>query len=246
MHIAYVDDSGDEHAYGLGVLIVPAANWSQVFDAMVGFRRHLSHTHGIKMAKELKASQLMSGGGSWHKAEKRTRHGIAIAAMSLLASLDAGVRTFGVVAKNRRHLRLVPSAPHAAWTLVLERLNTFSRKEQTKILVIQDDGSPLVARSVARRMRRFNWAPSAYGSKARSFKFDSLLDDPIPAASKDSYMLQWCDLVAYSAFRAVCPKAWIPDTWSPLGASVLREVNGLKKGKGWNEEPPGILLAPRY
>jgi hypothetical protein len=74
--------------------------------------------------------------------------------------------------------------------------------------------------------------------------FKLLVDDPFFRDSKESYLVQWTDLVAYAAFRTVMPRPSVPpNLWADLGAARLGEANAIERTKG-SEEPPGLIVWP--
>ena len=129
---------------------------------------------------------------------------------------------FGVVIPNRHDERLSTSPIEEAWDFVMQRLERFCFHEKTHCLLMPDDGNPLVVRKLARRKRRYGYAPSAFGGGSRKVPFRQLVDDPAHRDSKHNYLSQWADLVAYSAFRRIiargtsrptCGTAWDRRYW---------------------------------
>jgi hypothetical protein len=248
MHIAYVDDSGDSRAFVLGTILVPASEWLAVHDHLVRFRRRLSKETGFRMRHELKGTELISEGGAWRKLKQRVpprrRIGIYKAALSCLAELAPVVQTLGVVVPNRADPRLRASAHAEAWEKLFERLERFCHYRSTTCLVLPDHGSDRNLRAMARRKRRFGYAPSAFGGEPLAVPFAQLVDDPMPKDSHQSYLLQWADLVAYAAFRQIVPSPELPNRlWDELGDARLEEANRLERRKG-SAEPPGLIVWP--
>jgi hypothetical protein len=246
MHIAYVDDSGDERTFALGVVLVPAGQWLEVHDQLVAFRRGIRDSRDFRMRRELKAVDFLSRGGPWHKLQVdiRTRLGIYRAALRELRDLSPVVRTFGVVIPDRMDTRLRVGAVEAGWDIILERLERFCFHEKTHCLLMPDEGDPLVVRKLARRKRRFGYAPSAFGGESRRVPFRQLVDDPAHRNSKNTYLGQWADLVAYAAFRRIVPRGDFPlNMWDTMEGARLGEVNQIERRKG-SMEPPGIIVWP--
>jgi Protein of unknown function (DUF3800) len=246
MHIAYVDDSGDNTSVVLGVVLVPAAQWLDVHDQLVGFRSELAKNRDFRMRRELKATDFLSRGGPWHKlqVEPRTRLGIYRAALRELRDAAPIVRTFGVVIPDRNDPRLTAPAVEEAWDIVLQRLERFCFYEKTHCLLMPDDGNPLLVRKLARRKRRFGYAPSAFGGAGRKVPFRQLVDDPAHRDSRHTYLGQWADLVAYAAFRRIIPRGDFPQTmWETMDSALLGDVNKIERGKG-SAEPTAIIVWP--
>lgn len=250
-YVAYVDDSGDESSFALGCVLVPTPQWLDVHDELVAFRSQLSKLRGFRMQHELKASHLVtpsaSGTGPWRGlgVPRRTRIGIYRAALSVLDSLAPTVRTLAVVAPSREHEKFKGDAVEECWDKLMERLETFCRYNKTECILLPDDGNPATVVRLARRKRRFGYAPSAFGGSSRKVPFVQLVDDPFPRASKGSYLLQWADLVAPAAFRRVIPRQDVPpNLWEQIGASNLGEANRIERQRGSCNEPDGLIVWP--
>jgi hypothetical protein len=233
-----------------GCILVPVDQWLTVHDALVTFRSELSKRHSFRMRSELKATHLIprNGKGPWRKTSvtTRSRHGIFRAALTQLDALAPAVRTLGVVVPDRQHTKLRESAVEDCWNKLLERLERFCSAEKSHCILMPDDGNPLTVRRIARKRRRFAYAPSAYaGGMSQSVPFGRLVDDPLPRDSQHSYLMQWADLVAHAAFRRVMPRPGVPEhLWENLGASLLGEANRVERRKRDCNEPEGLIVWP--
>jgi Protein of unknown function (DUF3800) len=246
MHLAYVDDSGDSHSFVLAAVLAPADQWLEVHDRLVAFRRRLSREARFRMRSELHATDIVSNGGPWRKlaVEPRRRFGIYRAALRELQQMAPVVRTVGVVVPDQLDKRLQASARAEAWDVLLQRLERFCFKSGSTCLLVPDDGGRATVRAMARRKRRFGYAPSAFGGESQRVPFKQLVDDPFFRDSRESYLMQWADLVAHAAFRTVMPRAVVPTTlWDDLGAARLGEANQIERSKGC-AEPPGLIVWP--
>lgn len=63
MMFCYIDESYDSNAVVFTALVVPAAVWTETFEALRERRRVLREKHGIFMRKELHAREFVSGRG---------------------------------------------------------------------------------------------------------------------------------------------------------------------------------------
>jgi hypothetical protein len=247
MQLAYVDDSGDHYSFALAAVIVPAAQWLQVHDRLRDFRSRLSKERNFRMRYEVKATQLVSGGGKWHalNINQHTRFGIYKAALRELADMAPIVRTVAVVVPDRNDPRLFSDPLSDAWEVLLSRLERYCFTLTSPCLLLADEGTPASIRAMARRKRRFGYAPAAFGGPARKVPFNLLVDDPVIRVSQESYLMQWADLAAYAAFRTVMPRPEVPPRfWDELGPAVLGEANEITRRRG-SGEPPGVVIWPR-
>lgn len=240
-----MDESGDQGYYVLAAILVPDDQWAAIHDQLVAFRSRLSKQTGYRMRHELHATNLVSGGAGWRKLNipVRTRHGIYKAALRELRNVAKFARVIGVVVDSKSP-KLFGSPREEAWNTLLQRLERFSFFEKSNCLLIHDEGSNKSIRTMTRRKRRFGYAPAAYGGPGIKVPFVQLLDDSIPRNSKESYFLQWTDLVAYATFRKVVPRPTVPnDLWDALGDAPVADANYIERGRG-SKEPPGLIIYP--
>lgn len=245
MHLAYVDESGDSHNYVLVAVLVPDDQWKAVHDQLIAFRSRLSKERGFLMRHELHATELMAGGGKWKALGTKmgTRHGIFKAALRELSQLAPAVRVIAVVVDSQSD-KLNASPREEAWNKLLERMERFSFFEKSNCILVHDEGSNKSIRTMTRRKRRFGYAPAAFGGPGRKVPFERFLDDAIPRNSRESYFLQWTDLVAYAAFRRIVPWPTAPkDLWDSLGNCPVADANYIERSRG-SSEPPGLIIWP--
>jgi hypothetical protein len=144
---------------------------------------------------------------------------------------DARLSAFGVVVK--KSMNALPSDVFdEAWTALLQRLERTSKhRGNCPVIIIHDEGENLNIRKLARWSRRRLSAGSITGSGSLQVPFSTLIDDPVPKASHESYFLQLADLVAYSAFRRIyAPGPAVSNVvplrmWDNLGRAIFTPAN---------------------
>ena len=251
MHFAYVDESGDagpagSQTYSLGVVMVEASQWPATFDELIDFRRHLRDRFGIPVRAELKANYLLRNGGPLRPLalSESARRAVYRSHMRLQPKL--GLRAFAVVIRKAslRERRSGIDPRDVAWEYLLQRLERFTTKGGTEVLLVHDEGDAARVRTLARKARRAGSAGSAFGTGALGRPATRVLDDPVPRDSTQSYFLQLADMNAYAAFRRVVPPPErrmniVPqEMWGELGDARFRPVSQLAGG------PPGIVVYP--
>lgn len=251
MLLAYIDESGNTGdpsrggslTFALGCVLVDADLWPAAFDELLDFRRRIKSKFGVHMRAEIKANYLLRNSGDLrpYALGPDARHLIFRAHLRVLNDLPA--RAFAVVVDKRTAFAGPDETFNLAWEGLLQRLERTSTKEKATFAVFHDEGEDDAVRRWVRKARRRLTAGSAFGSGQMSNAARLLVDDPIPRRSKQSYMIQLADLVAYSSFRAVvapgpgiariCPE----DMWDQIGPATHTAVSGLRP-----RSRPGIVL----
>ncbi|OBF38158.1 hypothetical protein A5724_10550 [Mycobacterium sp. ACS1612] len=244
MLVAYIDESGNtgdpskggSHTFVLGCVLVDADAWPEAFDGLLRFRRRIRDKFGVHMRAEIKANYLLRNSGDLrpYALGQGARHVIYRAHLRILASL--GVRAFAIVIDKRTGFTSPTDCFDMAWEALLQRLERTSTKEQTRFLVVHDEGENDAVRRWVRRARRYLTAGSAYGAGGGTIVAPAtqLIDDPVARQSTQSYFIQLADLLAYAAFRSVVPPSPNLQTicpqgmWAEVGDATHRKVAALK------------------
>lgn len=254
MYLAYVDESGNSGpvalggtlTFTLGCVLVDSVRWPDVFDDLIDYRRYLREQFKIPVRAELKANYLLRNGGPLRPLglSERARFAVYRGLLRLQAKLD--LRAFAIVVRKDIMAAdgLVGDPRQVAWEYLLQRLERFTTKTPTQVMLLHDEGEGRMVRAATRKARRAGIAGSAFGTGILRRPARLIIDDPVPRNSVDSYFIQLADLDAYAAFRRlysppVRPVNIVPTTmWDELGAARFAAVNQLAKGI------PGIVDWP--
>jgi hypothetical protein len=251
MYLGYVDESGSRGpgslTYTLGCVLVEDRQWAGAFDDFIAYRRYLRATFGVPVRAEVKAHFLLQNKGPFRKLalSESARFSIYRGFMRLLPKI--GLSIFAVVVRKdvMASRGLTQDPRDTAWQYFLQRLERFTSKGGTQILLVHDEGEHATVRKLARRARRAGSAGSAYATGGLPRPLTQLLDDPVAKMSHESYWVQVADLTAYAAFRHVYPPPprnvqIVPQTmWNEAKGAHFLPVNGLAGG------PPAIVVWPR-
>ena len=214
MYLSYIDESGDtgsrtqggSRTYTLASVAVSAAEWADVFDELVKFRRHLKTKFGVPARAEIKANWLVRSAGDLRPLNLNDveRRAIYELHMKLL-----NWNRFSVMAVviDKPPDREPVNVSDLAWESMFQRLERFSAPDKGNAgpaVIIHDEGDETRIRKQARQRRRYGTAGGAFGGQVRR-DFRLLTDDPHPKNSKHSYFVQLADLVAYAAYRRCVP-----------------------------------------
>lgn len=246
MLLAYVDESGDtgyngSQTYTLGCVMLDDTAWPDAFDALIAFRRFIKAQFGINVRAEIKANALVRGNGACTGLGDGQRKAIYRQHIRLASKL--GLRCFAVVIHKQKILKRSLSPRDIAWEFLLQRVERESKDRGSPALIVHDEGETVAVRKLARKARRAGRAGSRFGTGTLAVPFRTLIDDPVPRNSQQSYFIQMADLCAYAAFRrlyppppkraSVCPQ----EMWDELGAAIHTQANQLVRGTAGSGVP---------
>ena len=254
MHIAYVDESGDDGikqgsslTYALGCVVIESRDWASTFDSLIMFRRYVSATFGVPVRAELKANYLLRNGGPLRARPLSERARFKLYRAHLRIQDKLGMKAFAVVIDKGEAVSKFGGhrvSSDIAWEYLLQRLERTFRSSE--VLLVHDEGDMITIRKRARKARRAGAAGSSFGTGLLNVPFRNLLDDPVPRVSAQSYFVQLADLNAYAAFRRLNPppaargKVVPMRMWDFLGDAHLTVVRNTSKYGG----PPAIVPGP--
>ncbi len=188
MHLAYVDDSGGADTFTLACVIVEASSWPEVLDDLLGFRRFLRDRFGLPVRAEVKANHILRNAGVFRTfaLSEPARFGLYRGFMRLQAKL--GLSVFAVmIRKDRMAQNGITDDPRSlAWEYLLQRLERFTTKGKTELLLSHDEGDSDFIRKAARKARRAGTAGSAFGTGLLKRPAKLIVDAPVPRGSRRS------------------------------------------------------------
>jgi hypothetical protein len=248
MYFAYFDESGDTgmgdssptSTFTLACVLVHDKEWLKALDQTVQFRRYLRDQFGLTSRLELKAAWLVNNKGPIRKIGLSFQARMAAYRAAMRFQRKSGVfKTFSVVVHKTALQKRTTDVRDKAWEYAIQRLERFGTAQKENVHVLPDEGHGDYIVKKIRAMRRFHYAPSAWGRESLERKAENIVEDPSDRRSQDSFIVQLADLNAYAAFRKVFPgNNFDGSIWDELGDARLMEVNKVAGGD------PGIVLWP--
>ncbi|MEV8223100.1 DUF3800 domain-containing protein [Dietzia maris] len=254
MIFAYIDDTGDDgdpakngatKCFGLGCLLIEAESWPEAHEQTVQFRKSIRESFGVQVRSELKANYLIRSSGTIRHLDLAPSQRGLIYRYHLRHVERLGGLAFTVLIDKTKEWTSPRKCREDAWKLMIERLETHSRKSGQVIMVFHDIGENDLVRRIFRRSRKFLPVGNHYGGGYTMRQADLLIEDPVPRDSAHCYFIQMADLIAYAGFRTymtpgkhiaqVCPSTM----WNHLGKGIHKDVNRLVGGT------PGLVVRPR-
>lgn len=197
MQIVYVDDSKDEKNICFSALIIPAGRWLQAFNYLVSMRQQMKKNPGIYTRLELHATDWLGGRGNVAPTtiRRETRVSLFNYVLDRITELPE-VQTLNAYSVKANEDEL--------FKRLVQRIENNAKKSNSKAIIISDEGKNYDF--LLRKMRRFNYIPSAKGawadgSTSKNIPAKNILEDIVYRDSKRSYFIQAADFCAYSLLR---------------------------------------------
>lgn len=203
MHFTYIDDSGDGAIACFSALIVPADQWRSSLDHLLGVRRLMRVSDGIRVAVEMHATDWNGGKGAIARRpvskERRAQlYNFFLSGISLIPGAQLINAAVPIKQKERAFERL------------LNRIQSNMRTAGSETIIFCDQGKSYDA--MRRRLGIYNYIPSRQGvwsdgALARNIPIDRIIEDLVYRDSKSSIFIQAADACAYALLRRERPVA---------------------------------------
>lgn len=203
MYLAYFDESGDDGFPNTSSpLFVQTAvylhhrHWQSAFEATRQFRRDLALRSRLRSSVEWHTRELLLDKDPYHALRLTTAERMQLVGEFCrhLATLE--VKCISVVIDKSAIRTTDYAVLDKAITYLIQRIENDLRSADEKFAIITDEGRVGKMRATARRIQRVNFIPSKFGPEPQRAEIKSLIEDPLPKKSHESYFIQFADLVA--------------------------------------------------
>ncbi|MFC2028306.1 DUF3800 domain-containing protein [Chloroflexota bacterium] len=210
MHIAYYDESGDDgyplyssEFFILACIYMDNINWQSNYDNLYKFRVLLKKQYKLPVRMELHTKKFILNKKPYRslRIPENDRLEIIEKYIELLSSLDVSIINV-VIVKPRIRNSNYPVLDRA-FTYSIQRIENDLdpvKNPNKKFLIISDEGRVGMMRKTARKIKKINFIPSKYSMKSYRQEITTLIEDPLPKNSKESYFIQSADLVSYIVY----------------------------------------------
>ncbi len=215
MKIVYCDESGDpgypkfqSPCFILSFLYFNIKNWDKCFEHLLNMRREL-RSYGLPTRLEFHSREFFLNKMPFYKLNLDNKERITIIdklviGLSQLSKYHAEAINIVI---NKNNIQNNYNVLDKAFTYGLTRIDTNLFKDQqksndkvyhhSKFMLLVDNGYIHKVQRISRKLYRFNYVPYKGSQKSRPLMIKSLIDDPLPKNSKNSYFIQSVDLIAY-------------------------------------------------
>jgi len=262
MYIAYYDEAGDDGfprysspLFVLSALYLHYLNWKRAFDTIQMFRRQLKNDFNIPIKWEIHTRSLLLNKNPYREIGLSNNDRICVIDLfcDLASQLDIKVVNIAI---NKTIIRKQDyRVLDRALTYSVQRIeNDLKRIDPTgRFLIITDDGRVGKMRNTTRRIQKINFIPSRYGPEGYRQEIESLIEDPLPKNSKESYFIQLADTISYIVYLYVAHICNISHSNNRMPEEINKEkvIEWMQKLKGClnvaasGENEYGVVCYPK-
>lgn len=206
MYISYYDESGDDGyprysspIFVLSVLYFHHLDWQSLYDSVIDFRRQLKIDHRFPVKLEMHSRFFLLNKNPFKHLGYAERERLEIFGKfcTFIGSLNLRIINTAIIKTSIHNQQY--EVLDMALKLSIQRIENdlnLAKNPNNKFLVITDEGRVGKMRRTTRRMQKINYIPSKFSSRSYRREIVSLIEDPLPKNSKESYFIQLADVVA--------------------------------------------------
>lgn len=262
MRLAYFDETGDDGhpqtsspLFALTALYLHYLDWRPVFDRIRDFRRNLRAGYGIPVKVEFHAKPFLLNKNPYRDLGLSEADRIAVVDgfCDLIATLP--VKIINAVIVKPRIQSTTYNVLDWALKLVIQRIENdldLPRHPDARFLIVTDEGRVGKMRHTARRMQQINYIPSRFGPQSYRQEIKTLIEDPLPKSSGESYFIQAADLFSFIVYLhalAETSAGRFPNRMPPAVdpakvAGWLTKLSPVLNRRASPRDPYGIVFQP--
>ena len=203
MYISYYDEAGDDGfpgsspIFALTALYLHYSDWKDTYYNLKEFRKYLKSNFGIPIKMEFHTRHFLANKKPFRYLSLSDSDKIGI--MDLFCDLIASMPiNFINVTINKLKIK-TPGYPilDNALKYSIQRIENHLGKinPSKRFIIITDPGREISMQKTSRRIQRINFIPSKIDGTSYRSEIKTLIEDPLPKASDQSYFIQLSDLV---------------------------------------------------
>jgi hypothetical protein len=260
MRIAYYDESGDDGfpiytspLFVLSAVYLHYLNWKATFDQIHRFRRDLHNTYGLPVKMELHTREFLLNKNPYQSLgiSDANRNQVISLVCDLIASLDVKIVNVAIIKPRLRSPKY--NVLDTALKYSVQRIENDLdpvRNPEAKFIIITDPGRVGKMRMTTRKIQRINFIPSKFSPQSYRQEIKSLIEDPLPKDSKESYFIQMADLISYVVYLHVLTQTKVAGFAKRLPSSPDQVNNWMDRIKpsinllAASNDPYGIVYHP--
>lgn len=210
MKICYYDESGDDGfpSYSSPLFVLCGIyfdhlDWKDLHEKIVNLRKELKTDFNFPVKIELHTKQFLLDKDPYRNLDFSSSDRIDVITRfcEFIGSLD--VKIINILINKTVIKKQDYDVMNTSLKYSVQRIeNDIDPKNNPdiKFMIITDEGRVGKMRKTTRAIQRVNYIPSRFAATPLKKEIESLIEDPLPKDSKESYFIQMADLVAYLVY----------------------------------------------
>jgi len=230
--IAYYDEAGDDGypLYSSPIFVLTSLylyylNWKETYNILHQFRQQLKTDFGIPIKMEFHTKKFILNKNPYRDLNlvDKDRTLVIDLFCDLIARLE--IKIVNVVINKKAIKTERYGVLDRALTYSIQRIENDLNKidPAKKFMIITDEGRVGKMRITSRKIQRINFIPSKYGTYTYRQEIKSLIEDPLPKSSKESYFIQLSDTVAFIVYLYSIAKLGVGEYSGRMPALIDRD-----------------------
>jgi len=224
MYFMYVDESGDSglknsptRFFTLSGVVMHELRWNEYLDRLIEFRKRMRNSFGLLMREEIHSAHLINKPGDLKRIKRNDRLTIIRAFINELAAMQ-DISIINIVVDKQGKPDDYP-VMQKAWEALIQRK---------------------IVQGLLRKMRKYNPVPNqqSFGTGYRNLTVANLVEDPFFKDSRDSYLIQAADVVAFALYQQLQPSTYIK---KKSAHNYFNKLNGVLCRAASSSDPQGIV-----
>jgi hypothetical protein len=253
MYFMYVDESGDSglnnsptRYFTLSGVVIHELRWNEYLDRLIEFRKRMRHSFGLLMREEIHSAHLINRPGDLKRIKRNDRLTIIRAFINELAAMQ-DLSIINIVVDKQEKPDQYPIM-QKAWEALIQRFsNTMSHRNfsgpanpDERGMIVPDNTDVKIVQGLLRKMRKYNPVPNQqnFGAGYRNLAVANLVEDPFFKDSRDSYLIQAADVVAFALYQQLQPSSYVK---SKSAHNYFNKLDAVLCKAASASDPQGIV-----
>jgi len=210
MWIAYYDESGDDGYpnYSSPLFVLTAfylhyTKWKATYEHIRDARRTMKSQYGLPITLEIHTKYLLLNKKPYKRLGLSDNDRVSIVddCCQLIAGLDGSAINVCIVKPRAKSSTY--DVLRMAVTYSVQRIENYLEpwnNSANQFMIITDSGRVGKMRKTTRHIQVYNPIQSKYSAATYRREIQSLIEDPLPKDSKESYFIQLTDTIAYVVY----------------------------------------------
>lgn len=205
LFLSYYDEAGDDGfpnysspLFALSSCYIDFKYWKECFVSHLEFRQQLKNNYGLPVKIELHTKEFLLNKKPYCQLGLTENIRLEIISRYCTWLSISQLKFINVVINKKAIHNRKYNILGTSLTYSIQRIeNSLSRINQSnRFIIITDEGRVGKMTFVARKMQKINFIPSKFHDGSYRKEINSLIEDPLPKKSSQSYFIQLADLMA--------------------------------------------------